>query len=363
MFGHPHYVPVLRWKQGERLALQAVQPEDREIMTPLVELVPRDFGPDKNGRPRAPADVVERKAEELLACWGKEPLFLDLRLLPSRIRGTNSGSLLERLCELGRNLGLSIVPVTGMGSPNSYQSAVASIARSEKRGACIRLTAKDIRSSAFRSTLSGLLSYLGLRYSQVDLFIDCQFVKETPIDIESVSTRLPHLTRWRTFTVGCGAFPRDLRGFSVGEHVLPRLDWLSWQTFMLNSTKLTRRPSYSDFTIQHPVFYGPPRHPRYSASIRYTAEEHWVIMRGESVFKDDGPGMKQWPANAQMLCERAEFRGPDFSEGDRYIKEMSLQTEKTGTARTWLQAGINHHLTYQARQIHSFFGAPVGDAP
>lgn len=40
MFDHSHYVPVLRWKRGERGALKRLDPVDRAAMTPLLEPLP-----------------------------------------------------------------------------------------------------------------------------------------------------------------------------------------------------------------------------------------------------------------------------------------------------------------------------------
>ncbi len=127
-------------------------------------------------------------------------------------------------------------------------------------------------------------------------------------------------------------------------------------------------PAYGDYTVQHPVFRGPGFGLNFSASIRYTAEDDFVIMRGEGVRNDDGPGYAQWPANAMMLCERREFQGEDFSAGDRYIKEMSKEVEKNGSGRTggpgtWLQAAFNRHLTLTVRQISSLFGPSTDLAP
>jgi hypothetical protein len=78
-------------------------------------------------------------------------------------------------------------------------------------------------------------------------------------------------------------------------------------------------------------------------------------MRGEGVFTDDGPGFAQWPANAQLLCERTEFCGAQFSYGDQYISNMSQQAKKTGNAETWLRAGLNHHMVYTTRQVAKLF--------
>jgi hypothetical protein len=43
MYDHKHYVPVLRWKRAERIALKSMFEEDRVRLTPLIELTPRDF--------------------------------------------------------------------------------------------------------------------------------------------------------------------------------------------------------------------------------------------------------------------------------------------------------------------------------
>lgn len=36
MFDHTHYVPVLRWKRGERAAVKALHSNDKVRMTPLL---------------------------------------------------------------------------------------------------------------------------------------------------------------------------------------------------------------------------------------------------------------------------------------------------------------------------------------
>lgn len=41
------YVPVLRWKQAERIAIRELYPQDKNVITPLIEFVPKDFAPDR----------------------------------------------------------------------------------------------------------------------------------------------------------------------------------------------------------------------------------------------------------------------------------------------------------------------------
>ncbi|MDO9333717.1 MAG: hypothetical protein Q7T57_04255 [Dehalococcoidales bacterium] len=42
-FSPTHYVPLLRWKRGEQVALLKMKAEDAMRLTPLVELVNENF--------------------------------------------------------------------------------------------------------------------------------------------------------------------------------------------------------------------------------------------------------------------------------------------------------------------------------
>ena len=46
MFDYRHYVPVLRWKRAEWVALRNLSPQTRAGMTPLIEITPRGFEPE-----------------------------------------------------------------------------------------------------------------------------------------------------------------------------------------------------------------------------------------------------------------------------------------------------------------------------
>ena len=43
MFDSNHYVPILRWKRAEWIALRNLTENIRDQVTPLIELVPRNF--------------------------------------------------------------------------------------------------------------------------------------------------------------------------------------------------------------------------------------------------------------------------------------------------------------------------------
>jgi hypothetical protein len=299
-------------------------------------------------------------ADDIRRNWGDERLFVDLALIEADVLAADDRHPLELLLGEARNQGLSIVPVIGLQRSSAYQGAVASAARLDGLGACFRLRGNDLDQPQFPDRISELLSALDLDPSAVDLLVDLGMYDQNCPTLERICRQTPALTRWRTFTVVAGSFPKDLSGFAIGQHLLPRRDWRYWRDQVTAGPELPRVPSYGDYTIQHPIFSEPPPMANFSASIRYTTVEDWVIMRGEGVRNDGGPGYAQWPANAELLCGRQEFCGADFSDGDRYIRERSILNVKTGNAETWLRAGINHHLTFVVRQIANVVDSVAG---
>jgi hypothetical protein len=177
------------------------------------------------------------------------------------------------------------------------------------------------------------------------LILDFQAIAGRGINFAPWINRIPLLEVWPSMTFLSGAFPKDLANLAKNEqHVLQRGDWESWCDLL--NRHPTRLPTFGDYTIQHGIFEEHEgKHFNFSASIRYASPDGWVVMRGEGVLNEEGPGYAQWPANAQLLCERPEFCGPNYCWGDTFVKDMSTQLARTGSAKEWLAAGINQHIT------------------
>jgi hypothetical protein len=259
---------------------------------------------------------------------------------------------LAYLAEEARALKLWLIPVTGLSRSVEYQAAVAKVAAADRRGACVRVTSDEVLRSTFASELADHLKSLSLTAADIDLLLDGQdFDPEKP-NVKAQLKRIPRLGDWRTFTVASGAFPEDLQRFEKGMHKIDRRDWLSWKQLFLDEN-LRRKPSFSDYTVQYGRYVEPPDFCNPSASIRYTLPEHWLIMRGEGILNEGGPGCAQYPASATLLRESKDFYGPEFSYGDMYISSKSDVADTDGNPGTWIRAGINHHMTVVSRQIAS----------
>lgn len=355
MFNHRNYMPILRWKRAEIVALRELGSAEKRRITPLIELVPNDFAPKKTNLPPDIAGILATKAEQIKSNWGNTPILVDLLHLDSNLRTARGTHVLKYLGQAMRERGLPLIPVTGLKRPASDQAAVAFLARKDGRGFCLRLHPEDLSISNLESELDAFLSSLKVEHADVHLVVDFQEKLGSAPEITGLLSNVPDVELWRTFTFASGAFPKNLTDFKVGQHLHPRSDWLLWRR-LLGRQNLVRKPTFADYTIQHGRFLEPPPSPNISASIRYTAKENWVIMRGEGLRNKGGPGHAQYPANAQLLCERPEYCGRDFSYGDRYVYETYKKPQKPGTPETWLRAGVNHHITFTVRQIAGLFG-------
>ena len=362
MFNHCHYVPVLRWKRGEWLALKGLDATSRAQITPILEIPPKHWG--LNETPAGPIDEIKIRttADQIAENWGADRAFVDLCLISSTVKTTAGRNPLIGLFERAKALQLSLIPVADLLIPCNH-SAVSAATSLGRAGAAIRLYRADLTDNALRTKLATLVTTLGIPRSEIDLIVDLKKADDNCPSVNTVCSIVPELMAWRTFSVVSGAFPKDLTGFSVGDHVLDRVDWLRWKTSIESKTPPVRLPAFGDYVTQHPIYSEPPSFANFSASIRYASEDKWVIMRGEGVRNDGGPGYAQWPANAQLLCAKTEFLGQDYCEGDAYIYQTSLQTKKTGNAETWLRAGFNHHLTLVARQVAAVGAASTPRRP
>jgi hypothetical protein len=72
MFTERHYVPVLRWRQGEFGALSELRQNQKDALTPLIDVPPIawDFEEDRPSREIDPQHPVEtiRRTSSLRLC-------------------------------------------------------------------------------------------------------------------------------------------------------------------------------------------------------------------------------------------------------------------------------------------------------
>lgn len=363
MFDSKHYIPILKWKRSEQVALKALEQEHKEYITPLIQFVmPKNKPDDELTDAELLADIVAKFEnlapeipEKLIGVWGYSPIFVDISLLfttPLKVKSLNV------ILRGGHKQGGIFVPVIYLNDDPKIKKIAFSLARENGNGICLRLICSDFANlTRMNQDIVELLSSSRLKKDNIDLLVDIKETGENDnkcVKYLGLSQNIPDLLKWRTFSFASGSFPEDLTECKLDEeNFIPRIDWKSWKG-QVDSKKLQRKPSFADYTVQHPIYNVSTQFFSPSASIKYTLEDKWLIMKGKK------RKYEMYLAHAKLLSTDRHFYGEDFSYGDQYIAEKARHynvyikdksIKGTGTPETWIRAGINHHLVLTARQI------------
>ncbi len=357
MFDHRHYVPILKGKDGEFGALHELSKDAKSNMTPLIDVlrVPLDW---EKGRPSKPLhEHLARISEQIRKSWlSNRPVFVDLYDTDPKARTSDGTHPMKYLTDRLRDAEVGAIPVTGLDRDDDYQKAVSESVSKDSRGVCVRVQGEDMEDfESLEVGLARLLKALRQKRMEVDLLLDFRETRSENLRLASdlavsLLGELENVPDYRTVTVAASSFPGTLKEVEPQSiDSIPRVELELWQDILSAGKKLLRLPSFGDYGICHPDY--PDLDPRTytpSASIRYTLDEDWLIVKGATLKKLK---YEQFHELSRALVARKEFYGPKFSWGDQKISECAKRRGGTGNLTTWRKIGTNHHLTLVAEQV------------
>jgi hypothetical protein len=355
------YVPILKAKFGEFQALRELQPAKKRSITPMIVIQPVDLNPD-TGLPTKTVDAhVQLIPQRILEAWGPDQsIFVDFANDPDD-RMLDGSHPLTYVFDESRALGLKLIPVTGISRESDYQEAVGRVASIDGRGVCFRLETEDLEDDEeLADELDSLCSELELSPGQVDILIDLGPIAEDQMPIIQSFLRnllrfFPKINDWRSLILSATSIPETLSG--IGTYTaknMPRLEWIIWKN-LIGSGKLKRTPNFSDYTTVHPTHMDLDfRVIQIGGKVKYTLEEEWLIVKGQSFKRRGGEQNRDLCA---YITANPEYRSRDYSWGDNCIYECAQGTGGTGNPTTWVKAGVNQHICFVADQIASFFSS------
>jgi hypothetical protein len=349
------YVPILKGKEGEFAALEALDAGVRESLIPLIEIpdIPYDYA---NDRPAKTLEAhVDGIGERLRRCWAGRPLYLDLPWFDEEQLGDGRVAAALVFADCTR-FGVIAMPVISRTSTAEYLAAAQAHAVRCGAGLCLRLLVADFEEDVdLGAEVERLLNAVArVSVDSIDLLLDLEDLggrTESKGDVlvaRSVLSMTPRSAAWRRVILAAASFPEDLSDVNAATTVtLPRHEWALWTTLRRRPSP-TQRPDmiFGDYGIAHPVPKElDPRTMRMSASIRYTTPDSWLVAKGRNVRQY---GFEQYFDLCRALVERPEYSGAAFSWGDGFISECAARRSGPGNATTWRKVGTNHHLTLVA---------------
>ncbi|MDU8674255.1 beta family protein [Paenibacillus polymyxa] len=362
MFSSDHYVAVIKWKRGERTALEHLTPTIKSRITPLLEIQPVPYNHRTENFTKTIDEHLANIGKDLKNCWkSTAPVFVDSAPIYDNedfeddYLSTGQHPL-EFIIDSIENEGNQTIPVTGTARDASYQSAVYNVVQKFQRGICIRIHEEQLDDiTQLESDIDDLLSLAHVDKSETDIVIDFEQInpaKELAIYSQIINSliQFPDINSWRTLTICATSIPKTfsttIKKFSSGS--VPRAEWNIFSKIM--KTNLVRKPSFGDYTITNPNFVNlePWLLNKIISSLKYTCDNEYWVHRGDLT----GNGFSCMRNICVAVVSDPRFSGQNFSFGDSYIYNCA-NGGTTGNLEAWVVAGINHHLTKVASDLAS----------
>ena len=366
------YTPILKWKEAEELSLRDLKNSQKESILPLMEFVRPNKARKVSGERKSTESVSDDELikkyssdipQKILLSWGDgRPFFADFSLItPIRAKAGFSAGFFRKASKLH----LDLIPVINISADtNDYIKHIVSLINEySKHKICVRFSQADIeRSSFLDSTLHTFRNESYFMPSDISILIDLKeevSVKPFHKALEALC-EIKSLEEYDNVIIASGAFPENMSEITVEDDRRPRTDWLNWLDNKGAYHGLSRYPAYADYTIRHPIYNELAMNRRATPTIKYTLPEEWWFFKGKLHEYD------MFLANASVLRAHKEFFGREFSSGDKYIDDKGLyfpeyireknknpnkKIDGPGNAKTWLRAGINHHIAVVVDQL------------
>ncbi|MEU6114635.1 beta family protein [Streptomyces sp. NPDC047117] len=334
------YVPILKGKKGEFLALKHASAEVRSRIRPVMELVPHPGARDLLTIFCDQAVESVPKGMVLTVDCGALPM-------PSARQSNVSGGPMTRV---GESLGqgqVAMCPVFRITDTGEQLDEVAAVMAWHEQGGCLRIPSADLsRDLADGERFRELLAALQAEPGEIDLVIDAGSVRSEDRRhalAGEITQALEWLAEWpwRRVCVAAGAFPVNLTGFPRGRATpVKREDALLWE--QVAETWNGGALDFADYGVTHPRMpvqsRGAP-HP----NLRYTVDTDWQVF----VYAKVRPGNDDFFVLSRDLVESPYWpsTGGATSWGDARVLECAQrQRAKAGGGTEWRAWATSHHL-------------------
>lgn len=350
------YLPILKWKQGEQLALRHLTSAQWNGVMPLLELQPISASPDMASiKTNLPAYLTDRVASKLSKTIPSgRTVAIDTSSLS--IGTAEQLQLLIIVCYSLQILlpGYTIVPVVHASQlegldllSNGYKTKLISFPE-----IVLRLIIDQFNPSQVAPSVTTLTAF-GVMKKKLHILIDQYSIVERdpgncfkivkPFVDNAVGTKCASVT------IAGGAFPVNLMGRRSGMSSIVRVDWKVWGLFKKTGNYPELR--YSDYTVTNPAPLEDidPSKVNPSIAIRYAAGDVWKLYKGKG-FKSGYAG--EYKSLCRILIADIHYSGENFSYGDKQYKAAAESPKNTnGTPCSWRKEATNHHIALTVNSL------------
>jgi hypothetical protein len=336
------YLPILKWKQGERIALRELRKEQWLGLVPLIELQGVESAPDAASLNAALPPYLVKLGKQLKEAVPEDHAFaLDVRYVAPGF--SKPGNLVDAICtRLKKLTDRQVIPVL---NGVIFETGVEQVERLQGKydDVILRLDVANSAPSIVKPIVK--LAKTALKGTRVHVVID-QFSLVGDEVKTAVARVKPYLDEalasgGGSVTVAGGSFPMNLIGIKQGVHDIVRVEWKVWEQLQKSSDYANLR--FSDYAVTNPALAPglDPTQMNPSVAIRYAAEGSWRLFKAGG-FKKGAPN--QYQSLCTLLLGDSVYSGPKFSYGDKCYEAAANARLGNGNPSSWRRDATNHHL-------------------
>lgn len=332
------YVPILRWKRGERIALRHLTPQARARTTPLLLLGSEQFKVKAATKAHAAVPAPQVFVHDMLSDWGNGTFYLDASSLPTQ--GAQPHPI-AAIASAARAAGASMIPVIHLGANHGYVSAVTAIRNIDSRGVCLRIDMQELFSVAH------WLPQWPFAIGETDLIVDfgenVASAAALGTALDGVFTGLNTSGVWRSITVAGTSMPPNFTGYTAGQHHIARIEAQLWSR--LSALPLPYQLDFGDFAsvttgvTPTNIAWG------YPINVKYTLPNHFLIFRGVRTTGPSGVDMDiQLRGHARGIAGYSPRHPIAGAWSDHAIDQIAVGNADTKGLEHWVQLSVNRHI-------------------
>ncbi len=265
------YVPVLRFKAGERRALEKLSVTARRDVVPLMVLAPEQFVGKKATKGAAAIPSPAYFVQQMTYAWGGSPYYLDATAIPN----VAAGHPLIAIAAHARAAGHALIPAITLGATAPYQAAALNAAQVDGRGVALRIDLSELARSA--QWVPGW----SVPLDQTDLIIDLGEVSAAAslgAALDPAFQSLYGASHWRSVTLVGTNMPSNFQGFAAGLYPLSRAELSLWQRLI--TIGLPYRLDFGDYGTVSLAPAPPGIAWGFPITVKYTLGATYLICRG-----------------------------------------------------------------------------------
>lgn len=343
------YYPILVSKKGEIVALQHLEQNVKDGVSPIIEVLEQSLiKPLKSGGFEYKDDLV-KFIRTHWSFFGNQ-IILDFSLFK---RWDVHGEKVNQIITFLIKSGVNVIPCIQRNSSKIYCDIVKGLIKEYGCKVCIRTSVIKDGFFEYNKELKRFTSEYKVKPNNIILLLDLgdighdNYKNLTDKAILTIQGLNVPINEWNDIVVSSSSFPENLSDFSISppERRIMRYEWESWK--LINSSENLGLVKYSDYGIKSAVyvdvsFAG-------TISLKYSCKNEYMVFRG-ALTTEHRLGHRQYIRHCQDLIENKDYSGRDFCWGDLRFYEIGTQDyedikSKTGNTTNWVQFSQNHHIS------------------